>query len=252
MDSVKEQYKDPKNLQTRISIHEKYSTNKQSFCEWIFSQYDIRPGFRILELGCGTAVMWMGKLPIHESVNLTLTDFSAGMLEKAKINTKGYPGINYRLVDIQNIPFPANSFDMVIANMMLYHVPDLNKGLSEVRRVLVPGGTFYCATYGEHGIMEYVNDTLSELGIHGSIGKTFTLQNGTGKLKNYFDEVHMLTREDGLEVTNIWDFVDYVLSMSGLTGITEADPKRLYGLFESRCRGGVLYIPKEYGMFICK
>lgn len=35
----------------------------------------------------------------------------------------------------------------VIANRMLYHVPDLNKGLSEARRVLKNGGPFYCATY---------------------------------------------------------------------------------------------------------
>ena len=252
MDHIKKQYKDPVNLQTRISIHEKYSTNKQPFGDWIFSHYEIRPGYRILELGCGTADMWKGKFPLAEGANLTLTDFSSGMLEKAKNNTEMYTAVSYRLVDIQCIPYADHSFDMVIANMMLYHVPDLNKALSEVRRVLAPGGVFYCATYGEHGIMEYVNKTLADLEIHGSIGKTFTLQDGAEKLENHFDDVKMYTREDGLEVTNIRDFVDYVLSMSGLTGITHADPDRLYEVFQSNSREGILYIPKEYGMFICK
>ena len=252
MDHIKKQYKDPVNLQTRISIHEKYSTNKQPFGDWIFSHYEIRPGYRILELGCGTADMWKGKFPLAEGANLTLTDFSSGMLEKAKNNTETYSAVSYRLVDIQSIPYADHSFDMVIANMMLYHVPDLNKALSEVRRVLAPGGVFYCATYGEHGIMEYVNKTLADLDIHGSIGKTFTLQNGAEILENHFDDVKIYTREDGLEVTNIRDFVDYVLSMSGLTGITHADPDRLYEVFQSNSIDGILYIPKEYGMFICK
>lgn len=50
---VKEQYKTSANLNTRISIHQKYSVNKQGFGSWIFSQYRFRENDRILELGCG-------------------------------------------------------------------------------------------------------------------------------------------------------------------------------------------------------
>lgn len=49
------------------------------------------------------------------------------MLEAAKAVISGYPNVQYMVIDIQNIPFENDSFDVVIANMMLYHVPDLAK-----------------------------------------------------------------------------------------------------------------------------
>lgn len=252
MNMIEKQYQTTVNLNTRISIHQKYSTNKQPFGDWIMAQYEISPGFRILELGCGTADMWKGKAHLlKDNVSLTLTDFSAGMLEAAKANTAGFDNVSYAQVDIQSIPYADASFDMVIANMMLYHVPDLQKGLSEVSRVLKPGGKFYCATYGEHGIMEFINETLWKYHIRGSIGKTFTLQNGGASLAPWFSLVEQRTREDGLAVTKIGDFVDYVLSMSSLTGLDNADAEVLLRAFEKKAKDGVLFIPKEYGIFVC-
>lgn len=155
MNNLEKQYKNPKNLNTRISIHEKYSTNHQPFGDWIISHYEIKPNYRILELGCGTGDMWKGRLSLLDGGSyLTLTDFSFGMLETAKKNIGDSPFVDYQVVDIQEIPYEEDAFDAVIANMMLYHVPDLDRALSEVRRVLKPGGSFYCATYGEHGIVK--------------------------------------------------------------------------------------------------
>ena len=59
--SVKAQYQNSNNLSTRISIHDKYSTNKQGFGNWIYSHYEIEDGMTVLELGCGTGSMWVGK-----------------------------------------------------------------------------------------------------------------------------------------------------------------------------------------------
>lgn len=253
MNNIEKQYKTARNLNTRISIHERYSTNKQPFWDWITSHYEIHPGFRILELGCGTGDMWKKNLHcLPERTQLILTDFSEGMLKAARENTANCEGIDYRQVDIQAIPYEDASFDMVIANMMLYHVPELDKGLAEVRRVLKPGGKFYCATYGEHGIMEFVNHVLYDLGVAGNIGKQFTLQNGGEKLVKHFAYVERLTREDGLKITHLEDFVDYVLSLSSLTGLENVTPDMLMQAFSQKTVNGILYVPKEYGMFICK
>ena len=155
--TVKNQYRTADKLNTRISIHSKYSTNKQGFGNWITSQYQIRDGASVLELGCGTGDMWIGKNAIISRCNrFILSDFSEGMLNKAKEMLHNQTGIEYRQIDIQDIPFADHEFDVVIANMMLYHVPDLQKGLREVNRVLKEDGAFYCATYGEHGMMEYI------------------------------------------------------------------------------------------------
>ena len=251
--NVEVQYKTATNLNIRSSVHIKYSTNKQPFGDWIYSQYEIAPGARILELGCGTGNVWKNKLCFLDSnVSLVLSDFSSGMLESAMENVGVHPGVDYQVIDIQNIPYPDAFFDVVIANMMLYCVPDLHQGLSEVRRVLKPGGKFYCATYGEHGIMQFINETLHSLGVHGEIYKSFTLQNGDAILSSHFDEVTMRTRDDGLEITVVDDFVDYVMSMSSLAGVERLNRDSLYQAFESKLVNGILYIPKEYGMFICK
>lgn len=250
MNNIVKQYKSPDKLNTRISIHDKYSTNKQPFGDWIASNYDIRPGMRILELGCGTGSMWANNLHLLKGAKLALTDFSTGMLETARGNIHA-ENVTFQQVDIQKIPYPEGSFDAVIANMMLYHVPDLELGLSEVRRVLKPGGVFYCATYGIHGIMEFINDLLTGTGISGSIGTSFTLQNGEEILSRYFSHVQRLDREDGLAITNIEDFADYVYSLSSLTDIHKIPREELLQKLAQRVENGILYVPKEYGMFIC-
>lgn len=251
MNTIETQYKTAQNLNTRISIHDKYSTNKQPFADWIVSHYEIGPGAKVLELGCGTGSMWVNNLHLLSGgATLTLTDFSAGMLETAKANLN-CETITFRQVDIQNIPYADASFDVVIANMMLYHVPDLHKGLREVRRVLKPGGKFYCATYGIHGIVEYVTDLLRDMNVSGRIGTTFTLQNGGDSLKKHFDTVLRFDREDGLAITKIEDFADYIYSMASLTNMENVPRQVLLDALQQRVRDGVLFVPKEYGMFIC-
>lgn len=252
MNNIEKQYQTSQNLNTRISIHDKYSTNKQPFGNWIVSHYEIAPGSKILELGCGTGSMWKDNLHLLSGdTTLTLTDFSEGMLETAKQNVRA-ENVTFRQVDIQNIPYPDAAFDVVIANMMLYHVPDLHKGLSEVRRVLKPGGIFYCATYGIHGILEYITDLLKDMNVKGNIGTTFTLQNGGGSLGQHFDQVQRLDRDDGLAIADINDFADYIYSLSSLTNMDKVPRETLLDALKSRVENGILYVPKEYGLFICR
>lgn len=81
-DTVIEQYKSATNLNTRISIHSKYSVNKMGFGNWIISRYEIKDGMRILELGCGTGDMWKNHINLLDYISeIILTDFSEGMLD---------------------------------------------------------------------------------------------------------------------------------------------------------------------------
>lgn len=252
MNNIQAQYQVATNLNTRISIHDKYSINKQPFADWIVSHYEIAPRAIVLELGCGTGSMWINNLHLlANGVQLILTDFSVGMLETAKKNVS-CENVTFCQVDIQDIPYPDNSFDVVIANMMLYHVPNLHQGLSEVRRVLKPGGKLYCATYGIHGIAEYVTDLLQDMNVSGQVNTSFTLQNGTDSLSQHFQNVLRLDREDGLAITNLDDFADYIYSMASLTNMGSVPRSILLSTLEQRMENGILYVPKEYGMFICR
>ena len=252
MNQITQQYKTSNNLNTRISIHDQYSINQVPFGDWIASHYQIPFGAKILELGCGTGSMWKNNLHLlPENTSLLLTDFSSGMLDTARQNVQS-ENVQFQQIDIQQIPYPNEHFDIVIANMMLYHVPDLHLGLSEVRRVLKNGGIFYCATYGIHGIMEYINELLQDVDVWGKISTAFTLQNGAQILSQHFSSVKRLDREDGLAITNIEDFADYIYSLSGLTNLGSVPRTVLLHKLENRIENGILFVPKEYGMFICK
>ena len=129
--------------------------------------------------------MWKNRESlIGDCSKLVLSDFSEGMLAAAENNIGHYDNMEYKIIDIQEIPYEDETFDVVIANMMLYHVPDIDKGLAEVRRVLKKEGHFYCATYGENGIIGFLSKIFSVYGVEDSMNKNFTLQNGTGILSN--------------------------------------------------------------------
>ena len=247
---VKDQYATSARLETRIRIHEKYSRNKQPFGEWIVSHYDLKPGEKVLELGCGTGNMWHDAARwLPGGAELILTDFSEGMLAEAQQNVPPLPGITFRQVDIQHIPYEDNAFDVVIANMMLYHVPDLHKGLSEVARVLKPKGRFICATVGAGGVYWWLENTL---GIEEGKEYPFSLQNGADILGPHFAQVDMDQREDGLRVTNVEDLVDYVLSTAAFSDVKNRQRQEIYRLLDRFKVDGVIHIPKEYGMFVCR
>ena len=247
------QYGTSDKLNTRISIHDKYSTNKQGFGNWITEHYRIPEGASVLELGCGTGDMWKGKHDlISRCSRLVLSDFSEGMVNKTKETLAAESGIEYLAVDIQSIPFPDHTFDVVIANMMLYHVPDLAKGLSEVRRVLKEGGSFYCATYGENGMMEYIGSLFTDYGVGTSINTNFTLQNGKEALIPFFTDVEKDLYEDSLAVTEVEDLVDYIFSLSGMTDLRSLPRDTVRSVLASHMKDGVLTVPKEYGMFVCR
>lgn len=251
--TVKQQYHTSDKLSTRISIHSKYSTNKQGFGNWISSHYGIREGMTVLELGCGTGDMWTGKEEIISRCSrLVLSDFSEGMLEKTRETLQAYDGIEYQVIDIQDIPFEDQTFDVVIANMMLYHVPDLPKGLREVRRVLKTGGTFYCATYGEHGMMEYIESLFEGFRSGSKINDSFTLQNGEEKLRTAFSDIQKLLYEDSLAVTDVEDMMDYIYSLNGMSELRQIPRDEMRRVLQAHMQDGVLRVPKEYGMFIAR
>ncbi|MBR4462923.1 MAG: class I SAM-dependent methyltransferase [Erysipelotrichaceae bacterium] len=250
---IKEQYSTADNLDLRISIHDKYSVNRQGFGNWIFFHYQISEGMSVLELGCGNGDMWLGKDDvIGRCSRLVLSDLSEGMLNATKEKLKDHNGIEYRLIDIQDIPFPDDEFDVIIANMMLYHVPDLSKGLEEVRRVLKDNGTFYCATYGENGMTEYIELLFDDFPISRACNYNFTLQNGKEKLMRYFPDVQRLLYEDALEVTDVEDMIDYIYSLSGFSDLRDLPRNILRSVLEQNMQNGVLRVPKEYGMFIAR
>jgi ubiquinone/menaquinone biosynthesis C-methylase UbiE len=80
-------YRNAAGLSARIAIHDRFSTNRQNWYEWVFEHFPQQRELAVLEVGCGRGDLWKineGKVPTDW--NVTLSDFSAGMLEDAKNN----------------------------------------------------------------------------------------------------------------------------------------------------------------------
>ena len=252
-EAVRTQYSTSNGLNTRIAFHDMYSTNKYGYGNWILSNYEISEGAKVLELGCGTANMWVGHDDLIAKCELlTLTDMSEGMLSTARENIGERKNVAYALADIQDIPFEDDSFDAVIANSMLYHVPNIECGIREVRRVLRNEGVFYCATYGENNFTDVLADWFELDGESFRPNHNFTMQNGGQKLKEAFTNVEANFYEDSLHITNIDDLTDYLRSLVSLKAIIDLPSDRIHEILMRHSCNGTIELPKEYGMFVCR
>jgi ubiquinone/menaquinone biosynthesis C-methylase UbiE len=127
-----------------MSIYQ-YSIDPKTFSEWLTEQIVPDNNVKILELGCGTGGLWRDLKNSFRNCEITLSDFSEGMLKKSKENL-GENRFRYELIDFHNIPYPDKTFDIIISNHNLYHAEDLNKVLSEISRAIKDDGVFYSTT----------------------------------------------------------------------------------------------------------
>ena len=108
----------------------------------------IRAGLKrdmnILELACGS-----GQLSLRLSTHVQLweaTDFSENMIREAK--EKSCSGrLHFSVQDATNLPYADSSFDAVVIANALHIMPNPERALSEIRRVLKPGGLLYAPTF---------------------------------------------------------------------------------------------------------
>lgn len=105
----------------------------------------IKPGDSVLDLGSGAGNdCFVARSITGESGKVTGLDFSEEMLEKAKNNLEktGFTNMEFMQGDIENIPLPDSTYDVVISNCVLNLVPNKQKAFSEIYRVLKTGGHF--------------------------------------------------------------------------------------------------------------
>ena len=185
--SLKGQYLNSRNISDRIRLHSLYSQNKEGWFPWLFRMYRPRESMKILELGCGDGSLWsQNKEKLPRNLSLTLSDISQGMLRDAKRNLGGEdPRFVFRAFDCQSIPFSSETFDMVIADHVLFYCKDLDKTIQEIKRVLKPEGVFFCSAYGARH-MEEISRLVQDLTAGSSFPQiSFTKSSGKKTVPPY-------------------------------------------------------------------
>ncbi len=121
------------------------------------------PYAKALELGCGTGFFLLNLKQAGVLEHGLVTDISPGMVAAARRNAEslGFE-VEGRVADAESMPYPDDTFDLVVGHAVLHHIPDVDQALREVLRVLKPGGRFvFAGEPTKHG--DFVARRLSRL-----------------------------------------------------------------------------------------
>jgi len=248
------QYETSANLRIRARMHQHYSTNPQGWAGWVWERMAIRPRMAILEIGCGDGALWRAHAQgLPAGCSILLTDLSAGMASAA-FGTLAGELLSVAVADAVALPCSSESLDLVIANHMLYHVPDRAAALREIQRVLRPGGRLCATTVGvehmremHHWLIAACGRPLTPAMLH---LPSFTLQSGAAELSRCFADVTREDYPDSLCVPDVDPVLDYMRSMwSALMG--QEETRRLKEtLRRELAEQGAIRIHKESGMLV--
>jgi SAM-dependent methyltransferase len=155
--NLTEQYKTDENLRIRIETHRLYTVGPQ-LEPLIDKNLNLQPSESLLDIGTGPGDFPLRLRRAGHLGRLVGIDASPGMIAKAK---SAGEDVEFLQADAQSLPFPDDSFDLVTARHMLYHVPDIPKALREIHRILRPGGRFLAVTNISTNFAEY-RDALRE------------------------------------------------------------------------------------------
>lgn len=254
--TIIEQYHNSTNLNTRIELHERFSTNDLKWFPWVFKQINFKQVTRLLEVGCGNGKLWDQLTFDLRNREIYLTDISKGMVEDTKKNLNN-TNFSYLTVDCMQVPFKDQFFDTVIANHMLFYLKDIHKGLNEIQRVLSLQGDFYCTTYSAQHmreLTELVQQFDSRIKLSNNyLYENFGLENGKNILEKYFYEVKLYKYKDQLIVDEALPLINYILSCHGnqneIIGKRTEEFKKF--VEEKVNKKTPFVITKDAGMFIC-
>jgi SAM-dependent methyltransferase len=172
--SVRREYASEERLATRRSLWDS-ADGPDPHAITLAALAEVSPR-RVLEVGPGPGDFAV-RMQHELGVEVVAVDSSPRMVELARGR-----GVDARVGDVQELPFEDGSFDCAVAAWMLYHLPDLDRGLAELARVLVPGGRLVAVTNGARNLHEL----WETLGPDAEREHPFSCEDGAQALERYF------------------------------------------------------------------
>lgn len=215
-------------LRVRQQTHEQYTVPRVDFMAWVLDRIAWRGDEWVLDVGAGQGGYFAATAARIPQGRLVAGDLSFGMVRQQA--DCAVPGWHANL-DAQALPFPADTFDVVLANHMLYHVPDLDRALADIRRVLKPEGVLVAATNSIHNMPELatlrrrallVLTNFANRGVLDvpDISERFSLENALPALGRHFYAVARYDLPSRLEFARPEPLLDY---LDSLRDLREAD-----------------------------
>jgi ubiquinone/menaquinone biosynthesis C-methylase UbiE len=174
-----------------------YQQPARDFVAWALHHVTWTAHTRILDCGCGNGRYLRHTLAHGATARHTIgLDIAAGMLTSLRRRwPTDLPQPHVVVGDVVHLPVPTNSCDLAYAMHMLYHVPDQQRAVAELRRVVRPGGTLLASTNSEHDKQEL--GTLFKAAIMALTGQAtervfamrFSLEHGAALLHTQFADV---------------------------------------------------------------
>lgn len=262
--SLKSQYQNASNITSRIRLHNLYSQNKKGWFPWVFEQCQIQPGMHILEIGCGNGSLWSENASLipGKDIHIVLSDISRGMIRDARRMLLPHSGHNisrdarfsFQVFSADHIPYEDNTFDLVIANHVLFYCEDIPAVCREIQRVMKPAGRFLCSTYGSHHMKEItdlVQEFDSRIVLSGDkLYDQFGLENGAQILHSFFHQIEIQTYPDELIVDSAEPLIEYILSCHGNQNQYLLDRYKDFRTFVEKKTKHGFHITKEAGIFL--
>lgn len=110
----------------------------------------------ILDVGCGTGRLLRATEERFPKARLEGVDAAAEMVRFASAALSSGSHIRFQNATAEKLPFGNGEFDLVFSTMTFHHWADQRAGVSEVARVLAPGGRWLLADFVATGLMRYV------------------------------------------------------------------------------------------------
>jgi SAM-dependent methyltransferase len=225
-----EAYENADDFKIRIEIQSRFSSNPVPWYRWLLEQLDLPNRGKVLDLGSGPGDLWIDHTHlIPGQLSLLLSDLSHGMLKEAMANLQSIPGsFSYSVLDAQSLPFPSAAFDSVLGMGLLDHLSDRDAGLSEIWRVLKPGGRLYTTCGSQTHLQEIQSLVEPYLGDvdYGGDPQRFGLENGDEILSAWFSPIGLSRYTDTLIFNQPEPILLYLFSEAELRLRLDVDARR--------------------------
>ena len=253
--SLKTQYQNAANITARIRLHSLYSTNPLGWFVWLYQQASIQDGMKILEIGCGNGALWqqnLSVLPPH--VQIVLSDISDGMIHDVQNRFRNDARFSCMVFDAAHMPFDDNTFDLVIANHMLFYCDDLSQVLQECARVLRVNGHLEASTYSSRHmkeITELVQSFSPQIVLSkDKLYEKFGLDHGAQLLSPYFGDIERRKYQDSIVLHEAEPLIAYILSCHGNQNQLLLDRYKEFHDYVVKMTAGGFTITKDAGVFL--